>query len=106
MGIGLNYGPVVLGDLGGEHGMAFTVIGDTVNTTSRLQDLTRILATPLVVGDALLQAIGASPDDGMASILERLSPAGDHQVRGRARPIRVWTLGPAPKSAGDTKLSG
>jgi class 3 adenylate cyclase len=36
----------------------FTVIGDTVNTASRLQGLTRGLATPRVVGDALVNALG------------------------------------------------
>src|SRR5579863_2344059 len=71
MGIGLNYGPVVLGDIGGEHGMSFTVIGDTVNTASRLQDLTRILDSRLVAGDALVQAAGAAPADGAAAILRR-----------------------------------
>jgi adenylate cyclase len=50
IGIGLNYGPAVLGDVGSEHSMSFTVIGDTVNTASRLQGLTRTLKTPLVVG--------------------------------------------------------
>jgi class 3 adenylate cyclase len=49
VGIGLNYGPVVLGDVGSVHSMSFTVIGDTVNTASRLQALTRTLKTPLVV---------------------------------------------------------
>ena len=56
IGIGLNYGPAVLGDVGSEHSMSFTVIGDTVNTASRLQGLTRELGTPLVVGDAVVQA--------------------------------------------------
>ena len=56
IGIGLNYGPAVLGDVGSEHSMSFTVIGDTVNTASRLQGLTRTLETPLVVGDGLSSA--------------------------------------------------
>ena len=57
IGIGLNYGPAVLGDVGSEHSFSFTVIGDTVNTASRLQALTRSLETPLVVGDALVCAV-------------------------------------------------
>lgn len=52
MGIGLNYGPAVLGDVGSEQTLSFTVIGDTVNTASGLQGLTRSLATPLVVSDS------------------------------------------------------
>ncbi len=50
IGIGLNYGPVVLGDVGSEYGMSFTAIGDTVNTAARLQVLTRSFKTQLVVG--------------------------------------------------------
>jgi adenylate cyclase len=92
MGIGVNYGPVVLGDLGGEHGMAFTVIGDTVNASSRLQDLTRVLDTPLVAGDALVQAVATH--EGAATMLQRLRPAGERQLRGRVGSIKVWTLAP------------
>ncbi|MBV9219662.1 MAG: adenylate/guanylate cyclase domain-containing protein, partial [Methylobacteriaceae bacterium] len=92
MGIGLNYGPAVLGDLGGKHGMAFAVIGDTVNTSSRLQDLTRILETPLVASDALVQAAGTA--DCAVEMLTRLRPAGERPLRGRAGAIKVWTLAP------------
>src|SRR3954454_13554580 len=61
IGIGLNHGPAVIGDVGSEHGLSFTVIGDTVNTAARLQGLTRVLNTPLVVGDPLVRAIRELP---------------------------------------------
>ncbi len=66
IGIGLNYGPAVIGDVGGGQSLSFTVIGDTVNTASRLQRLTRSLGRPLVVGDPVVAAARASPQPGLA----------------------------------------
>jgi adenylate cyclase len=91
IGIGLNYGPVVLGDVGSEHSMSFTAIGDTVNTAARLQVMTRSLKTPLVVGDAVVQAIQASSPEIAAERIGRLEDRGEHNLRGRASPVRVWT---------------
>jgi adenylate cyclase len=104
MGIGLNYGPVVLGDLGGEHGMAFAVIGDTVNAASRLQELTRILGTPLVASDTLVQAIDAARDNGAGAMLQRLRLAGERKLRGRAGSLKVWTFTLAPELFSETRL--
>jgi adenylate cyclase len=100
IGIGLNYGPAVLGDVGSEHSMSFTVIGDTVNTASRLQGLTRTLETPLVVADALVQAIDSQTNSSVTEALERLRDQGAHELRGRTAPVRIWTCNRAdlPKS--------
>jgi len=94
IGIGVNYGPAVIGDVGSEHGLSFTVIGDTVNTASRLQGLTRSTGTPLVVGDALVRKIAAREEAAADALLRLLDDQGEQQLRGRAAPVRVWTRRP------------
>jgi adenylate cyclase len=91
IGIGLNYGPAVLGDVGSEHSMSFTVIGDTVNAASRLQGMTRMFETRLVVGDALVMAANTAPSDLAAPLLACLQDRGEQVLRGRAGAVRIWT---------------
>jgi adenylate cyclase len=91
IGIGLNYGPAVLGDVGSEHSFSFTVIGDTVNTASRLQRLTRGLETALVVGDALVCAVKAQSSEIAAALAGQLQDHGAQTLRGRAGSVRIWT---------------
>src|SRR5215470_15663638 len=90
IGIGLNYGPAVVGDVGSEQSLSFTVIGDTVNTASRLQALTRSLGAPLVVGDPLVSAVRAAPC-GTAELIGQLEDRGEQLLRGRDGAIRIWT---------------
>ena len=91
MGIGVNYGPAVVGDVGSEYSMSFTVIGDTVNTAERLQTLTRTLGTPLVVGDALVTAVKAWSPDMASEVMGHMEDQGEHDLRGRTGPVRIWT---------------
>jgi adenylate cyclase len=94
IGIGLNYGPAVIGDVGSEQSFSFTVIGDTINTASRLQGLTRGFGTPLVVGDALVSACAAMPSGKPAEALGALEDQGEQTLRGRSGAVRVWIRRP------------
>jgi adenylate cyclase len=90
IGIGLNYGPVILGDVGSKQSMSFTVIGDTVNTASRLQEMTRTLKTPLVVGGLLVDAILKETSETAAALVGQLQDQGEQPLRGHDSLIRIW----------------
>jgi len=89
IGLGLHYGPVVLGDVGTEEYVEFTVIGDTVNTASRLQEATRSLDCDLVVSQELVDAVKV--ENRAANLLKLLQYFGDLTIRGRSQTVEIWT---------------
>jgi adenylate cyclase len=88
MGIGLHYGPVVLGDIGSERSMAFATIGDTINVASRLQSLTRDLGARIVASGPLVARLGSEATD--FSLLQGLVDKGSQARRGHHATVEVW----------------
>lgn len=62
MGIGVNSGPLVLGTMGGKERMQCTVLGDTVNLAARIEQLTKVYHSQLLIGERSYEAIKESDE--------------------------------------------
>jgi class 3 adenylate cyclase/integral membrane sensor domain MASE1 len=92
VGIGIHFGPVVLGTIGSERTKSLSVLGDTVNTAARLQALSRELGTSLVVSAEVVAAMHREGHPDAAALLTGLKSVGARQVRGRSATTEIWVL--------------
>ena len=88
--VGLHYGPALIGNIGDERRLEYAVVGDTVNVSSRVEGLTRTLDADIAVTEECIAAIRQS-SRRPEHLLKALSECGDYSVKGRDRPVRIWS---------------
>jgi adenylate cyclase len=84
MGIGLNSGTVVSGNVGSEQRMEYTALGDTTNTAARLQGMTKGTPFQLFMSDSTREALVRERED--------LIYVDEFEVRGREAKVRIWSV--------------
>ncbi len=84
MGVGVCSGPMMSGNVGSERRLEYTAVGDTVNTASRLESLTRDFPYQLLVAGSTRQLL-TEEIDGLTFVEEIM-------LRGRTTPTQLYTL--------------
>ena len=85
MGVGVNTGAVVLGTVGGENRIQCTVVGDTVNLASRVEQLTKLYDARFLVSGATYAELN-DPDAFLIRLVDRTA------VAGKSAPVDVYEV--------------
>jgi adenylate cyclase len=84
MGVGLNSGQVMSGNVGSERRLAYTAIGDTTNTAARLEGMTKGTDFMLFMSESTKNALSNEPED--------VAFVGQYEIRGRIEKLTIWSV--------------
>jgi adenylate cyclase len=83
MGIGINTGPMIAGNIGSESIMSYTVIGDAVNLAARLQSLNKDYGTQILANSTTCAGL---------SNRYVFRARGDVVVKGKSQPASIYEV--------------
>ena len=91
LSVGIQYGEVVIGDIGSARRMEFTVLGDTVNVASRLEAATRELGCRILIGEPVVTAACEESHLSPADLLPTAARYDSIKIKGHTA-IGVYAL--------------
>ena len=83
IGIGVNSGEMIAGNIGSSSIMSYTVIGDNVNLGSRLESLNKNYSSRIIISEATRARLTGAYD---------LHPLGEVVVKGKTRPVAIFEI--------------
>lgn len=83
IGMGLNRGMVIAGNIGSDEKMEYTVIGDSVNTASRIESMTKEFGTDLLVSESVAESL---KDQFL------FTPCEAVRVKGKAEALQIYRV--------------
>lgn len=84
IGVGLNFGPVFVGNIGGPGKRQFTVLGSPVNMAQRYESETKVLGVDIVAGEAFYEALPEEEQRAWIPFTRPIKGAGPQVIYGRA----------------------
>ena len=88
IGIGVNTGDMIAGNIGSSSIMSYTVIGDNVNLGARLESLNKDYKCRIIISDATRSRLKGDYD---------IRPLGDVIVKGKSKAVQIFEVRvPAP----------
>lgn len=99
LGIGLHHGEATLGNVGSARRFEHTIVGETVNIASRIENLTRVLDVAVLASESV---IDTARKEGGEETLRDFKALGTHVLRGHNTPMALWGLTATAVAAADT----
>lgn len=83
VGIGINFGPIIAGNLGSDDRLSYSITGDAVNTAKRIESLSSELPNAILISQSIYDKV----NDMVAT-----EPLGEVEIKGKNKKVNVFKV--------------